>query len=100
MRGWNEGVAGLPYIYLCVGVTLGYICNLLQVRKYEAIMKDPNRTLLPEDRLYGAMFLVQYSYLLGCLSSALPNMDSYLYVHPQVLSSLKILTLDSGLLLR
>lgn len=56
MRGWNEGIAGLPYIALCLGATLGYACNFLQMRKYESIMRDPNRKVMPEDRLYGAMF--------------------------------------------
>lgn len=54
-RNWSEGVAGLPYISLCIGVTLGWLANFLQMRKYEKITQDPDRKVLPEDRLYGAM---------------------------------------------
>lgn len=55
-RGWSEGVAGLPYISLCIGTTLGWLANFLQMRKYEQIICDPDRKVVPEDRLYGAMF--------------------------------------------
>lgn len=56
-RGWNEGVAGLPYISLVIGVTLGWIANnYLQMRKYHKLRQDPNHKVVPEDRLYGAMW--------------------------------------------
>ncbi|KAG4430684.1 hypothetical protein IFR05_013836 [Cadophora sp. M221] len=55
-RGWSEGIAGLPYISLCIGVTIGFALNFLQIRKYKAILKSPDRKILPESRLYGAMF--------------------------------------------
>ncbi|TVY75860.1 putative MFS-type transporter [Lachnellula suecica] len=55
-RGWSEGVAGLPYISLCIGVTIGFAANFLQIRKYKAIMKSNDRHILPESRLYGAMW--------------------------------------------
>ena len=55
-RGWSEGVAGLPYISLCIGVTFGFAANFFQIRKYNAIMKSRDRRILPESRLYGAMF--------------------------------------------
>lgn len=56
-RGWSQGVAGLPYISLVIGVTLGYLANnFLQMRKYEKLRLDPNHKLVPEDRLYGAMY--------------------------------------------
>jgi MFS family permease len=55
-RGWSEGVAGLPYISLCVGVTIGFAANFLQIRKYKQIMAARDRRILPESRLYGAMF--------------------------------------------
>ncbi|CZR66763.1 related to multidrug resistance protein [Phialocephala subalpina] len=55
-RGWSEGVAGLPYISLCIGVTLAFGLNFFQIKKYKAIMKSRNRKILPESRLYGAMF--------------------------------------------
>ncbi|KAE9363572.1 MFS general substrate transporter [Stipitochalara longipes BDJ] len=45
-RGWSEGVAGLPYISLCIGVTIGFAANFFQIRK----------KVLPESRLYGAMW--------------------------------------------
>ncbi|KAJ5580240.1 uncharacterized protein N7459_006225 [Penicillium hispanicum] len=54
-RGWSEGVAGLPYIALCIGTTLGFAFNFFQIRKYEALVKDPSTKAEPEARLYGAM---------------------------------------------
>lgn len=48
--------AGLPYISLCIGVTIAFGTNFLQIRKYESIMKARNGVILPESRLYGAMF--------------------------------------------
>lgn len=55
-RGWNEGVAGLPYISLAIGTTLGWAANHLQMRKYNKIVDDPDQRVTPEARLYGAMF--------------------------------------------
>jgi MFS family permease len=55
-RGWNEGVAGLPYISLCIGCTLGWIANQWQMKKYNRIVADETRNVTPEDRLYGAMY--------------------------------------------
>lgn len=55
-RGWSEGVSGLPYISLCIGVTIGFAANFLQIRKYKAITKSRDRKILPESRLYGAMW--------------------------------------------
>ncbi|KAJ9626300.1 hypothetical protein H2203_003932 [Taxawa tesnikishii (nom. ined.)] len=56
-RGWSEGVAGLPYISLCIGVTLGYLCHhTFQMPKYEKIANDEERKAVPETRLYGAVF--------------------------------------------
>lgn len=55
-RGWSEGISGLPYISLCIGVTLGYAAHQIQIKKYEHLYKDPDRKVLPESRLYGAMF--------------------------------------------
>ncbi|KFX96837.1 hypothetical protein O988_05148 [Pseudogymnoascus sp. VKM F-3808] len=54
-RGWNEGIGGLPYISLCIGVTIGFAANFLQIRKYNSIMKSGQGKVLPESRLYGAM---------------------------------------------
>lgn len=54
-RGWSHGIGGLPYISLCIGVTIGFVAHFLQIGKYEQISKDPNRQVKPEDRLYGAM---------------------------------------------
>lgn len=54
-RGWSEGIAGLPYISLCIRVTIAFAANFLQIRKYKAIMKSNDRKILPESRLYGAM---------------------------------------------
>jgi len=55
-RDWSEGVAGLPYISLCVGTTLGWLAHHLQMGKYEKLSSNLERKVLPEDRLYGAMF--------------------------------------------
>ncbi|KAL4913677.1 major facilitator superfamily domain-containing protein [Aspergillus aurantiobrunneus] len=54
-RGWNEGVAGLPYISLCIGTTIGFATNFVQIRKYEAIANRGD-SIAPESRLYGAMY--------------------------------------------
>jgi MFS family permease len=54
-RRWSAGVAGLPYISLCIGVTIGFAANFLQIRKYKSIMNSRDRKILPESRLYGAM---------------------------------------------
>jgi MFS family permease len=55
-RGWSEGISGLPYISLCIGTTIGFAANFLQIRKYKSLMKARDRKILPESRLYGAMF--------------------------------------------
>jgi MFS family permease len=55
-RGWSEGIAGLPYISLCVGTTIGFAANFFQIRKYKAISEAQDRRIVPESRLYGAMF--------------------------------------------
>ncbi|CAG8317683.1 unnamed protein product [Penicillium salamii] len=55
-RGWNEGVSGLPYISLCLGTTIGFGLNFLQIRKYKSLTQDPNVQVSPEARLYGALF--------------------------------------------
>ncbi|KAL2850190.1 major facilitator superfamily domain-containing protein [Aspergillus pseudoustus] len=54
-RGWSEGVAGLPYISLCIGTTIGFATNFIQIRKYERISEAHDRKIVPESRLYGAM---------------------------------------------
>lgn len=54
-RGWGEGVAGLPYISLCVGTTIGFGMNFLQIRKYKALTESTAGKLGPEARLYGAL---------------------------------------------
>jgi MFS family permease len=55
-RGWNEGVSGLPYVSLAIGTLLGWAAHHLQMRKYNALQADPNINIVPEHRLYGAMF--------------------------------------------
>jgi MFS family permease len=55
-RGWSEGVSGLPYISLAVGTFLGWAAHHLQMRKYNQLQEDPNIRIVPEHRLYGAMF--------------------------------------------
>ncbi|KAI0160109.1 major facilitator superfamily domain-containing protein [Xylariaceae sp. FL1272] len=55
-RGWSEGVSGLPYISLGIGTFLGWAAHHLQMRKYNQLTADPNVNVVPEHRLYGAMF--------------------------------------------
>lgn len=55
-RGWSEGVSGLPYISLAIGTFLGWAAHHLQMRKYNQLQEDPNVRIVPEHRLYGAMF--------------------------------------------
>lgn len=55
-RGWSDGIGGLPYISLCIGVTIAFGANFFQIRKYEKLMADRDRRILPESRLYGAMW--------------------------------------------
>lgn len=55
-RGWSEGFSGLPYISLCIGTTIGFATNFIQIRKYDAISSARDRRIVPEYRLYGAMF--------------------------------------------
>lgn len=55
-RGWNEGVSGLPYISLCIGTTLGFGLNFLQIRKYNQTRDANHGRVDPEARLYGALF--------------------------------------------
>jgi MFS family permease len=53
-KGWSEGVSGLPYISLCIGTTLGFALNFLQIRRYNQLRAAGSAQ--PESRLYGAMF--------------------------------------------
>jgi len=55
-RGWSEGVSGLPYISLAVGTFLGWVAHHLQMRKFNQLQNDENVHVVPEHRLYGAMF--------------------------------------------
>jgi MFS family permease len=55
-HNWSEGVSGLPYISLAVGTFLGWAAHHLQMRKYNQLQQDPNVRIVPEHRLYGAMF--------------------------------------------
>jgi len=55
-RGWNEGIGGLPYISLCVGVTLGWLAHHIQMRRYLKLTQDPNHKVVPEDRLWAALW--------------------------------------------
>lgn len=55
-RGWSEGVSGLPYIALAVGTFLGWAAHHLQMRKFDRLQNDPTIRVVPEHRLYGAMF--------------------------------------------
>lgn len=55
-RGWDEGIAGLPYISLCIGTIIAFGLNFFQIRKYESLHSDPNVEVTPESRLSGALF--------------------------------------------
>ncbi|KAK4953471.1 hypothetical protein LTR66_013649, partial [Elasticomyces elasticus] len=76
-RGWSEGVGGLPYISLCIGATLGFGLHLLQIRRYNRIMRSRNRVILPESRLYGAMW---FGWLLP-LGLFVYSFTQYAHVH-------------------
>nr|ALK02040.1 fructose facilitator [Starmerella magnoliae] len=88
-KHWGEGVAGLPYIALVIGVTLAFAANFLQIHKYDSMRRAANHPIQPEHRLYGAMMgavflpiglfiysFTQYSFVhwigpcigLGCIS--------------------------------
>lgn len=54
-KHWSEGISGLPYISLCIGVTLGFALNFFQIRKYNQIRSRATGAINPEHRLYGAM---------------------------------------------
>jgi MFS family permease len=55
-RGWSEGVSGLPYISLVVGTFLGWAAHHLQMRKFDQLQNDESVRVMPEHRLYGAIF--------------------------------------------
>ncbi|KAK7526098.1 major facilitator superfamily domain-containing protein [Phyllosticta citriasiana] len=55
-HGWSEGVAGLPYISLCLGTTIGYGANFFQIKRYEGLVRANNGNVEPEARLFGALF--------------------------------------------
>ncbi|KAI9742131.1 MAG: hypothetical protein M1834_000521 [Cirrosporium novae-zelandiae] len=55
-HGWDEGIGGLPYISLCIGTTIGFAANFLQIRKYNSLVASKDQKALPESRLYGAMW--------------------------------------------
>lgn len=55
-RGWSEGISGLPYIALALGTTLAWMAHHFQMRKYDRLTANPEITVTPEARLYGAMF--------------------------------------------
>lgn len=48
--------AGLPYISLCVGTTIAFGLNFLQISKYERLTREKNGNVEPEARLYGALW--------------------------------------------
>lgn len=49
-------MAGLPYISLAIGVTLAFAANFLNMKKYKQLSADPNVIVVPEMRLFGAMY--------------------------------------------
>ncbi|KAK0637858.1 putative transporter C36.01c [Lasiodiplodia hormozganensis] len=55
-HGWGEGISGLPYISLCVGTTIAFGLNFLQISKYERMTIEMNGNVSPEARLYGALW--------------------------------------------
>lgn len=54
-KHWNEGLAGLPYIGLSLGVTAAYGMNFFQIAKYNKISRETGGKAPPEARLYGVM---------------------------------------------
>ncbi|CED82158.1 Synaptic vesicle transporter SVOP and related transporters (major facilitator superfamily) [Phaffia rhodozyma] len=54
-RGWNTGIAGLPYLGLIVGCFIGFATGFWQDSMYYKAMDNNNGVPVPEARLYGAM---------------------------------------------
>ncbi|KAF2276256.1 MFS multidrug transporter-like protein [Westerdykella ornata] len=56
-RGWNEGVAGLPFIGVAIGMffALVFVLTYDNVRYQRCIKNSPNGVATPEDRLPSAM---------------------------------------------
>ncbi|KAF2688568.1 hypothetical protein K458DRAFT_428118 [Lentithecium fluviatile CBS 122367] len=57
-RRWAEGVRGLPYISLTIWTVLGCVAHYAQMHKCNRLRKDEAPQVLPEHRLYGAMFVI------------------------------------------
>lgn len=76
-HGWNEGLAGLPYIGLALGCTAAYFLNFFQIQKYNKVNEETGGKAPPEARLYGCM----------CGAPALPiglfiySFTQYSFVH-------------------
>lgn len=56
-RGWNEGVAGLPFIGVAIGMffAIVFVFTYDNVRYQKCIKNSPNGVATPEDRLPAAM---------------------------------------------
>jgi len=60
-RGWNQGVAGLPFLAIIVGIVLALIAVIPDNQRYKKILAKRNGKVSPEDRLplviLGSFFL-------------------------------------------
>lgn len=55
-RGWSQGVGGLPFLAMAVGMFLGVGISFYTTGLYhKACAKSPNGRAPPEERLYFAM---------------------------------------------
>jgi hypothetical protein len=56
-RGWNEGIAGLPFIGVAIGMfaALTYVFLVDNKRYLKAIKNSPTGFATPEDRLPGVI---------------------------------------------
>jgi hypothetical protein len=56
-KGWSEGVGGLPYIALCIGVTIAFGINFISERMYRKKHEESGGKNIPEARLYLSLWL-------------------------------------------
>lgn len=56
-RGWSEGIGGLAFLGVAVGMVVAWFCTFPDAFNYtRKLAKSPSGRLAPEERLYIAMF--------------------------------------------
>ncbi|KAG7530192.1 hypothetical protein FFLO_05185 [Filobasidium floriforme] len=56
-KGWSHGIAGLPYIALCIGVSIAFGVNFISERMYRRKHEESGGKNVPEARLYLSLWL-------------------------------------------